>query len=72
MLKSKPEISVKRENITAYLKEQGEKDRSLIKRPKEVLFLGAANNGKSSLINALLKKDVCRVSKHPVSLKGLY
>lgn len=58
---------MKRENVESYLKDQYAKDRALIKRPKEVLFLGAANNGKSSLINAVLRKDVCRVSHNPVS-----
>lgn len=66
LFKRKPDISVKRENVDKYLAEQKEKDKSLIKKSKEVLFLGQSNIGKSSLINKILQKDVCRISKHPV------
>lgn len=50
-----------------HLLEQKKKDRMLYKKPKEILFCGQANSGKSSMINALYNTNkLCRVSKHAV------
>jgi GTP-binding protein EngB required for normal cell division len=46
-----------------FLESQFEQDVKLIQKPKEVIFIGKANCGKSSLINKVLDFPSCRVSK---------
>ena len=48
-----------------FFDEQYIKDKSLIEKPKEILFIGKGNVGKSSLINKILEIDAARISKHP-------
>lgn len=43
----------------------------MLKKPKEVLFLGRSNVGKSSLINALLEQKVALSSKKTVYNIGI-
>ena len=45
---------------------QRKTDASVIKKKKEILFMGKSNSGKSSLLNAILGTKVCNVSKKPV------
>lgn len=47
-----------------FLRDQFEKDVFLLKKPKEVIFVGNGKSGKSSLINDVLNYQSCRVSKH--------
>ena len=65
----KPKYSLKRENLRDRMRQELEENKKLIKKPREVLFLGAANTGKSSLINRILKQKICRVSKKPGNTK---
>lgn len=53
-----------------FLEGQFEQDVKLIQKPKEVVFIGKANTGKSSLINKILDFPSCRISKKAVNLKG--
>ncbi len=48
-----------------FLQQQFEKDKHLLKTPKEILFIGKPNCGKSSLINDVLEFKSCRISKKP-------
>jgi GTP-binding protein len=48
-----------------FLCEQYNQDKKLIEKPREVLFVGKGNVGKSSLINEILNIDAARTSKNP-------
>lgn len=48
-----------------FFDEQYKKDKSLIQKPKEILFIGKGNVGKSSLVNEILQIDAARISKNP-------
>ena len=62
----KPIYSLKLANFDKFIEEQYEKDQKLIAKPKELMFIGKSNVGKSSLLNRLLGTDACRVSKRAV------
>lgn len=54
-----------------HLKKQREEDITRLVKPKEVMFCGRSNIGKSSLINAIFESEVCRKSKHAGCTKSL-
>jgi GTP-binding protein len=58
--------------LPAFLKKQEEENQHLMKIPKEIVFIGRSNVGKSSLINEIYGMDLSNVSKHPGTTKALH
>lgn len=54
-----------------HLKKQRQEDITRLVKPKEVMFCGRSNIGKSSLINTIFEAEVCRKSKHAGCTKTL-
>ena len=48
------------------MEEQNKKDIGLIQKPKEIIFIGRSNVGKSSLLNRILNTNTLYTSRHPV------
>lgn len=54
-----------------HLKKQREEDITKLVKPKEIMFCGRSNIGKSSIINAVFNSKLCRQSKHAGCTKTL-
>lgn len=51
------------QKLNSFLINQIKNDTILLKKDKEVIFLGRSNVGKSSLINNLFNKEISKTSK---------
>jgi len=52
-------------------KNQLDENKRMIKTPKEAIFIGRSNVGKSSLINSIFKEKLSNVSKRPGTTKAM-
>ena len=60
-------FEVPMQKVDEFLINQIKNDTVLVKKKKEIIFIGRSNSGKSSLINALFGKKVANVSKKQVN-----
>ncbi|KAM3132797.1 hypothetical protein pb186bvf_015102 [Paramecium bursaria] len=58
--------------LSEFLIEQFQKDMEMLYKPKEILFIGRSNVGKSSLINAITNQQMGKVSKKSGSTLKLH
>jgi len=70
-LKTAKKYNIYHDKLSEFLEKQKKDDESHLYVPKEVVLIGRSNVGKSSLINALLRKKVSNVSKTPGTTKTL-
>ncbi|EAR99770.2 ribosome biogenesis GTP-binding protein YsxC (macronuclear) [Tetrahymena thermophila SB210] len=66
------ETEITPQNMKDFFVDQIKTDMYSMYKPKEIIFIGRSNVGKSSLINSIFKRKVAKTSKKQGSTKKLY